>query len=130
LSYARGLATLEAEHPNLRAALTWLLDQGEVTAAQHLAGQLAEFWLRHGHMTEGQAWLERVLAAGGGEAAGARVDALVGLSMLQWAQATFGRASDLLAEAEAMARSAGDIGLGPWPTPAFIRATSPCLSVI
>jgi non-specific serine/threonine protein kinase len=110
LSDARGLAKLEAEHPNLRAALAWLLDQGEVSAAQHLAGQLAEFWLRHDHFAEGQAWLERVLAVDRGEATRTRVDALVGLSMLQWPRLELTRAADLLAEAEAIARSVGDVG--------------------
>jgi non-specific serine/threonine protein kinase len=110
LSHAEGLATLEIEHPNLRAALAWLLDRGEVTAAQHLAGELAEFWLRHGHWAEGQAWLEHVLSVDTDRPTAARAEALVGLSLMQWSRVAFGRAVDLLTEAEVVARSAGDAG--------------------
>ena len=55
MSQRRGLTALEVEHPNFRAALSWLVADGQTTAALHLAGLLAEFWLRHGHLTEGQA---------------------------------------------------------------------------
>jgi DNA-binding CsgD family transcriptional regulator len=110
LSRSGGLLALEAEHPNLRAALGWLLAHGEAVTALHLAGQLAEFWLRHGHLAEGEAWLERALAADAGAATPARAEALVGLNMLQWPRLAFARAEDLLAEAEAVARAAGDPG--------------------
>ena len=111
LSQGRGLAALEAEHPNLRAALGWLLDHGETTAAQHLAAQLAEFWLRHiQNWSEGQAWLERALSGDDKNPTVARAEALVGLSMLQWPQDAYDRAADLLAEAEAIGRAVGDPG--------------------
>jgi non-specific serine/threonine protein kinase len=111
LSQGRGLAALEADHPNMRAALGWLLDHGETTAAQHLAAQLAEFWLRHIHnWSEGQGWLERALAAADGPPSVARAAALVGLNMLQWPQGAYDRAESLLAEAEAIGRAIGDPG--------------------
>ena len=111
LSQGRGLAALEAEHPNLRAALGWLLDRGETTSALHLAAQLAEFWLRHiQNWSEGQGWLERALADDEGPPTTARVEALVGLSMLQWPQDAYGRAVELLAEAESAARTVGNAG--------------------
>ena len=109
LSHSSGLDVLESEHPNLRAALTWLLARGEVTAALHLMGQLAEFWLRHTHWTEGKAWLERALATGEGEPT-AKVDALVGLSMLLWPSGELDRVEQLLQDAEALARTVGDAG--------------------
>jgi predicted ATPase/DNA-binding CsgD family transcriptional regulator len=127
LSQMRGLRRLEVEHPNLRAALSWLLARGETETALHLAGLLAEFWLRHGHLAEGQAWLDRALAADAGSATAARANALVGLNMLLWPQAGrfeaqaaveagcevpdgFARSARLLDEAEAVARAAGDAG--------------------
>ncbi|MCD6029379.1 MAG: hypothetical protein K0S78_1553 [Thermomicrobiales bacterium] len=111
LSHGRGLAALEAEHPNLRAALGWLLDHDETTLALHLAAQLAEFWLRHvQNWSEGQAWLERALAGDAGVPTVARAEALVGLSMLHWPQGKYGRASELLAEAEAIGLAVDDAG--------------------
>jgi predicted ATPase/DNA-binding CsgD family transcriptional regulator len=110
VSQGRGLAILEAEHANLRAALDWLLARGEATAALHLAGLLAEFWIRHGHWVEGEMWLERALAVNDGEPTAARAEALVGLNMLLWGRSAFDRAQQLLGEAEAVARAAGDAG--------------------
>ena len=110
LSHRAGLARLEAEHPNLRAALGWLLEQGQATAALHLGGELAEFWLRHSHWSEGEEWLERALTADAGEPTAARAEALVGLNMLQWTPWNLGRAAAFLEEAEAVARAAGDAG--------------------
>jgi DNA-binding NarL/FixJ family response regulator len=110
VSQRDGLALLEEEHPNFRAALTWNLERGETTAALHLAGQLAEFWLRHGHVVEGGAWLERVLAADAGGPTVARAEALVGLNMLCWGRTDFKRAERLVEEAETIARTVGDAG--------------------
>ena len=111
LSHRRGLATLEAEHPNLRTALAWLLDHGETATALHLAAQLAEFWMRHSHyMSEGEAWLERALAADDGEPTAARAEALVGLNMMLWARNAHEDAQELLREAEAVARTADNAG--------------------
>jgi non-specific serine/threonine protein kinase len=110
LSQARGLQTLETELPNLRAAMTWFLGRGETESALHLTGQLAEFWLRHGHCTEGQAWLERALASGSDAPSAARAAALVGLALMHWPQNEFARAEEVLREAERVAQAAGDPG--------------------
>ncbi|MBA2597826.1 MAG: helix-turn-helix transcriptional regulator [Chloroflexia bacterium] len=111
LSQRGGLVTLEAEHANLRAALAWLLGRGEVTAAQHLAGLLAEFWMRHAHWAEAEIWLERALEADEGEPTAARAEALVGLNMQLWARDDFARADQLLDEAETIARAVDDAGV-------------------
>lgn len=107
LSQGRWLAVLAVEHPNLRAALAWLLAHGDPLTALRLAGILAEFWLRHGHFAEGVASLERALAADDGAPTTERAEALIGLSMVLW---TFDhdRAARALAEAEAVAAAAGD----------------------
>ena len=110
LSRRDGLAELETEHPNLRAALTHFLERGEVTAALHLAGELAEFWLRLGHLAEGQDWLEWALTADEGPPTAARANALVGLNMLLWWREDFARSEELGREAEAVARAASDAG--------------------
>ncbi len=62
----RWFARLEVEHPNLRAALGWILDGGDYETALQLASPLAFFWYVHGHLTEGRGWLDRALATGSG----------------------------------------------------------------
>ncbi|HKG27316.1 MAG TPA: LuxR C-terminal-related transcriptional regulator, partial [Thermomicrobiales bacterium] len=59
----RWLNTLEAEHDNLRAAMSWALDR-EPRSALALSAALWWFWQTRGYLTEGRGWLERALAAG------------------------------------------------------------------
>ena len=56
-----GLAQLQAEHDNLRAALAWSIENDPQHAVR-LAGCLAELWLHGGHPAEGRRWLNAVLA--------------------------------------------------------------------
>jgi non-specific serine/threonine protein kinase len=52
------LDQLETEYPNLRAALAWLRDTGDVTGLLQLTANLTFFWQLRGHVREGRAWLE------------------------------------------------------------------------
>ena len=61
---------LEAEHDNLRAAMSWSLEaraadpagDGERAAVGlRLVQALGPFWYQHGHATEGRRWLERAI---------------------------------------------------------------------
>lgn len=53
---------LEAEHPNLRAALAWTIETGHADRATELAGNLGWFWYLGGYTPEGLSWLTRVRA--------------------------------------------------------------------
>lgn len=54
------VAQFEEEHPNVRAALQWALDNDLVTAVRFSVA-IWRFWLWHGHLSEGRAWLETAL---------------------------------------------------------------------
>jgi predicted ATPase/DNA-binding SARP family transcriptional activator len=63
------LARLDAEHPNLLAAIDWALDRGDPELSLRLAGALRDFWFIRGHTREGRLRAERALAI---EASGSR----------------------------------------------------------
>jgi predicted ATPase/transcriptional regulator with XRE-family HTH domain len=56
------LTRLLREHDNLRAVLDWLLESGELLVGMSLSTPLRAFWERRGLLTEGAAWLERLLS--------------------------------------------------------------------
>src|SRR5215208_7121295 len=61
---AAWLARLEEENDNLRAAMAWLLETGELEDAVRLAWALVHFWGFRGHQVEGRRWTEEALAKG------------------------------------------------------------------
>jgi predicted ATPase/DNA-binding CsgD family transcriptional regulator/transcriptional regulator with XRE-family HTH domain len=63
------LDRLDGEHDNLRAALDWSLTAPEgAEIGARLAAALALFWRVRGHVSNGRAWLDRVLAQTDGAA--------------------------------------------------------------
>jgi len=56
------LAALAAEHANFGAALEQALRTGDADCALRLGAALWRYWLVRGHLTEGRAWLTRILA--------------------------------------------------------------------
>lgn len=57
----RWLDALEGEHDNLRAALAWMLERGDVERGLRTACALHRFWYVRGHFDEGLRWLEAAL---------------------------------------------------------------------
>jgi tetratricopeptide (TPR) repeat protein len=51
---------IEAEYANLRAAFEFVIDR-DVPTALRIAWGLHLFWMRYGFLSEGRAWLERLL---------------------------------------------------------------------
>jgi predicted ATPase/DNA-binding SARP family transcriptional activator/tetratricopeptide (TPR) repeat protein len=64
-SQARWVRVVREEHPNLRAALAWLITQGEADPAMRLAGSLGMYWHLGRHL-EGRETLRAVMALPGG----------------------------------------------------------------
>jgi len=56
------LNRFELEFDNMRAALDWSLEGGELDTGLRLASELGEFWWRHDYYSEGLEWLSRLLA--------------------------------------------------------------------
>lgn len=77
-------AKLEREHDNMRTALQWARDGGEIDIALRLAAALWRFWALRGYLTEGRQWLRDALALPAGESMtpSIRVKALAGAARL------------------------------------------------
>lgn len=53
------LAQLRAEQDNLRAAIRWTLEQGDVESAGRIGAAIWRFWQMDGRLSEGRDWLEK-----------------------------------------------------------------------
>ncbi len=118
------LGRLEREHDNLRAALSWLLEQAEMKEstegeynrelALRLGGALRAFWVVHGHISEGRNFLERALAAVGVPFAHTRIKAsvrakaLIVAANLAFVQSDYERAEPLFKASLALYRELED----------------------
>ena len=105
---AAWLARLQPEHDNLRAALRWLLDEGEGEAGLRLAVALYPFWQLRGHWSEAREWLGAALAQSAGAPEGLRGWALVHAGRLALDQGDRAQATALLQEGLALFRTSGD----------------------
>ena len=99
---------LEAEHDNLRAALSWSLGGGDGVLGLRLAGALGWFWRVRGHFSEGHGWLEEALAGCGEVPPDARAKALAESGSLAIQQGDFERAKASSQEALALYRELGE----------------------
>jgi predicted ATPase len=56
------LDRLVLEHDNIRAAITWSIETGEAGIGMRIAEGIWRFWQQRGHLAEGRALVERLLA--------------------------------------------------------------------
>jgi len=105
---------LDRENGNVRAALAWATDGGDVVTGLRTAASLSWYWQHRGHFADGRRWLERLLSVP--EATippGVRVRALLVLGdMAMWHDRT--SAQTALQEAVDTARAIGDRQLLAW----------------
>jgi predicted ATPase/class 3 adenylate cyclase/Tfp pilus assembly protein PilF len=80
------LERLEAEHDNMRAALSWALEGREAELALSLGGALWWYWWVRSHYGEGRRWLEEALAMDGQGSPESRAMALAGVATLAESQ--------------------------------------------
>ncbi len=102
------LIRLEAEHDNVRAVLTWALEQGEAETAQRLVGELARFWIVRGYLVEGRVRAERALAMSDQTPVAIRAKALSTVGFLVWSLGDYHRAAQMLEAGLAHWRELGD----------------------
>lgn len=103
------LQRLEADLDNLRAALSWTLEQGEIELALRLCGALGLLWEVHGHVKEGRRWLEQALALRGPAPLPRRVKALKVAGRMAFEQQDLSAAQAFYEEGLALAREASDL---------------------
>lgn len=99
---------LAQELDNMRAALYWAASGGGVEWGLRLGCALYRFWELDGHLSEGQRWLEQVLALPGGSPT-LRAGALNGAGTLAFRQGDFARARELYEAALALRRAQADV---------------------
>jgi predicted ATPase/DNA-binding SARP family transcriptional activator len=100
---------LTAEHDNLRAALRWCVDSGEIETGLRLGAALGTHWIRHGDWNEGREWLSRLLGVEADvpdEIVGAALGAAGKLALRQ---NDLDEADGLLREGIRLLRAAGDL---------------------
>lgn len=102
-----GLAQLDTEQNNLRAAMGWALEKG-LEAGLELAGALFWYWHLRCYWADGYAWLQKALAAGPGVAKPLRARLLSRAGHLVRLMGNFKQAVAYSEESIALFREVGD----------------------
>ena len=99
---------LELDHDNLRVALAWSLESNQIEAGLKMAGALAWFWHSKGQLSEGNLWLEKILASGIGSQGKERAKALRASSILSTGAGDYIRARAFAESSIKLYREIGD----------------------
>lgn len=103
------LDRLESEHDNLRAALRWAKENGEVDLGSRMAGALGRFWLMRGYYSEGRERLAEFLAFAGASApTELRTKLLTGAGILAQNQGDYSASRSFFEESLAIWRETGN----------------------
>ncbi|QRN97056.1 tetratricopeptide repeat protein [Archangium violaceum] len=100
---------LGREHDNVRAALSWALENAEAEVALRLCVAMMWFWGNRGHLAEGRRWAEAALQKGRGAPEGLRAKALLVAASLGTEQGDFAVARTHCLEALELLRPLGDL---------------------
>jgi tetratricopeptide (TPR) repeat protein len=99
---------LEAEHDNMRTALSWCMEAGEAESALRMAGALEMFWIARCHFSEGRRWSEEALAKVE-EVSPTRAKALQGSGYIAYREGDYDKARQSLEQSLALCRQSGDL---------------------
>jgi predicted ATPase/class 3 adenylate cyclase len=116
---AQWLTGMEAEHDNLRAALSWAVGAtGDRVVALGLTGALGWFWRVHSHFDEGRRWYAQALSFDvadlGEQGSLLRCWSLLGAGFLDAAHTDYEMAQARLVEAAERADAADDQRAAGW----------------
>jgi len=95
------------ELDNLRSALDWSLESGQVTAGLRLAGALWLFWDMHSHQSEGLARLEKFLSRTSDRTL-ARANALFAAGLFEYRRGEYRSSRAYLQESLSIGHELGD----------------------
>ena len=105
-------ARLDREHGNLRGALRWASESGDVCSGLRLVGALSWFWWMGGYLEEGRRWAQGLLSepfdASRAGCVLARAGALWAAGELAFAQGDLARAAGHFEESLDLYRGLGD----------------------
>ena len=104
-----GLARLETEHDNLRAALEWARDSRADEVLLRLVAGLASFWPGRGYYRECDLWFPLALERGPSSAT-ARMKVLRAASLRAAGRGDYGLSDAYIVEWSSLAEQAGDEG--------------------
>jgi predicted ATPase len=104
----RWLDRLSADHPNLRSAMTWAVHTNHADLAARIAGGVARFWYLRGHLYEGRAWLERILAQEAAITVAQQATLFQGLGTLLYTQGDYAQAKERYTRSLELRRELGD----------------------
>jgi predicted ATPase/class 3 adenylate cyclase len=103
------LARLEREHDNIRSALEWAADSGDVESGLRTVAAIWRFWEHRWHLAEGRTRAEALLALPGAERRDAvRARALAALGSVAYWQEDYGPMRAAYEEATDIAREVGN----------------------
>lgn len=101
------VSRLAAEHDNLRAALSWAIENANADVALRLTASLWMFWRSAGVFSEGRAWMEQALRLDAAGCESIRASTLWGAGWLGYQVGDYQGAAEFGDELLSWARKAG-----------------------
>ena len=108
------IVRLTDELDNIRTALNWALDDGDVEIGARLVAALRDYWYYKGVLSESAAWIERALASPGKIAPAIQAKTFNAASLITFARGDFAEGTRLACQALALARDIMDVEACAW----------------
>jgi tetratricopeptide (TPR) repeat protein len=102
------LDRLERDHDNLRAALQWACDHGQIEMLARFVGALWQFWHVHGHRQEARRWVDATLTKRTSLSPAVAANALYGAGWLANDRREYQQAALYFEESLALLRQMGN----------------------